>query len=456
VSVVGVVVLLTSTLGPVAAQSPSAGPAGSPVASPAVSAEPTSTVVTSDDGQLTIEIPAGAAPEGVTVTATAKGPEDLPPELEGATVSAAFYDLQPEGTQFSAPVRLTRAVTLDPTDARFAQGVIPVIELALRSEDGTWEWLADQQLSYVDGVLTVSGTTTHLSLLLGFGGRFGLETSVKLGGTDDEIAASIGSFGELKPKERPRIGDVTGASEPAGVYAFEEPSYTKRAKLRTGFTLPGACAAEGSALATAGFDLPDLSNSADLRKLELDPTDVHVVLGGTVTCAAPPVNPFTIESGCVEVIHQPLRAGSGDRMLASIGDVETAGSFPSFLRFLLFVALLAGAITPQEAALWDLYITIQEGGLAQTHTVQLASTSGGTLLAAAPPEWTGTGKIGEDLSATVDVGITMYGPKTFTEAYVEGPDGQRFDLLDQLTAELGTTVEVTAKEEPLGGSACPG
>ena len=114
--------------------------------------------VTSDDGALTVTVPAGAGPADVTITAI-----DPPPEfadLEGASVIAA-YELGPEGAEFSEPVALVFQAPL--ADSAEIPLLLPTIS---RTGGDGFELLEDLELIVGDSTVAIRGTTRHFSRLL--------------------------------------------------------------------------------------------------------------------------------------------------------------------------------------------------------------------------------------------------------------------------------------------------
>ncbi|MFN8575031.1 MAG: Ig-like domain-containing protein [Gemmatimonadaceae bacterium] len=106
-------------------------------------------------GNVKIDVPAGAAPVGTAITvqevpAPATGPT-------GAFLSGAFYKFGPEGTTFSAPVRVT--LKYDPTKLPpWANGGDLGIQ---RLSGGQWNQLANIVVD--TAAHTISGTTTGFS-----------------------------------------------------------------------------------------------------------------------------------------------------------------------------------------------------------------------------------------------------------------------------------------------------
>lgn len=93
------------------------------------------TVVTSQDGRLRLEIPAGATPDP-SVVRIERLPIDEAPDGAADSVDAV-YDLLPDGLQFSQPVRVELQLGFEdlPIDDNI-EGV-PVYSLMLENEDGS-------------------------------------------------------------------------------------------------------------------------------------------------------------------------------------------------------------------------------------------------------------------------------------------------------------------------------
>ncbi len=109
--------------------------------------------VTSADGNLTIDVPEGAAPPGVTVT-IAPAPEGVfgPNQIGGA------YRLGPDGTTFSGPVTITLRVPSIPTNVRSSS-----LQLRLRSSGGDITGLSTLLAPHPDGGFTLTSATSHFT-----------------------------------------------------------------------------------------------------------------------------------------------------------------------------------------------------------------------------------------------------------------------------------------------------
>jgi hypothetical protein len=135
-----------------------------------IAAEPEGTMVsaalggevTSDDGNLTIEIPANALKVDSDITIKILRPEDYPSELESGTLMGEIYDLGPDGLSFNQPVKITRRFSESEVGADFSLGM-PIVILFSRDASGEWSTLDDLEVEFEGDGLIASGTTTHFS-----------------------------------------------------------------------------------------------------------------------------------------------------------------------------------------------------------------------------------------------------------------------------------------------------
>ena len=115
-------------------------------------ASPPQTVV-SPDGNLTIDVPEGAAPPGVTITvATA------PAGVFGPNQVGAAYRLGPDGTTFSGPVTVTLRVPTLPANVRSQS-----LQLGLRSSAGEITGLSTRLAPHPDGGFELMSATSHFT-----------------------------------------------------------------------------------------------------------------------------------------------------------------------------------------------------------------------------------------------------------------------------------------------------
>jgi hypothetical protein len=156
---------VTPTAAPTAPSTPTTAP--TPTEPPTPTAEPTAAAVTiaSADGAFTVTVPPGAGIDPATITIEAVPATETPQEVTVAgdrILPGSAYRLGPDDANFTMPVTVTlrraRAdLGLD------ASAPLPEIALATRSSEGVWEPLADPLVTEEEGVILISGTTTHFS-----------------------------------------------------------------------------------------------------------------------------------------------------------------------------------------------------------------------------------------------------------------------------------------------------
>ena len=146
-----------------------------------VSATAGGTVV-SDDGSFTLEVPPGALAEDTTISIRRITPSELPESLNADAFGEPFYRLEPEGLQFSEPVR-TQIVLEDqqPTDVAEV-GVVSRTFFSWDADNGL-EPLGEHfgtpdqtMLTVVDpeaGTVAVEASLSHFSYVVGGNGQFG-------------------------------------------------------------------------------------------------------------------------------------------------------------------------------------------------------------------------------------------------------------------------------------------
>ncbi len=111
--------------------------------------------VTSDDGVLTVDIPAGALSEDTLIT-VAPAPDFVTPPLGDGEQLGLAYELGPDGLAFEAPVTVSFDIETP------AEGVPVVIPVSTTADGGT-EGLVGVSISNEGGSTVVSGETTHFS-----------------------------------------------------------------------------------------------------------------------------------------------------------------------------------------------------------------------------------------------------------------------------------------------------
>ncbi len=201
-------------------------------ASSSTTAAPSSTTtapegftVTSDDGDLTIDVPFDAMAEDPGITIEVLAPEDYPPELAGAAENpnTKIYELGPTGLQFDAPVRVTRRI-----DAagfpNLGDDQLPMVALVTRNDDGTYEPYGDLRVVRDGPDVFASGTTTHFSPViainmqqyatpsideyhLGYTTEIGVKIQVSYRFTDPD-GKSLDPPDEISPYGFSRLGNI--------------------------------------------------------------------------------------------------------------------------------------------------------------------------------------------------------------------------------------------------------
>jgi hypothetical protein len=126
--------------------------------------------VSSSDGFLTVEIPAGALDEPTAIEISAADPAAL--GIDRSLIAGSVYDLSPSGLEFSSPVRVVR--TLSATELGVAENAVPFFHVFQGSGE-EWEPLSTETSRSGD-ILTVVSETTH------FSGNVSVETTKLYGG----------------------------------------------------------------------------------------------------------------------------------------------------------------------------------------------------------------------------------------------------------------------------------
>jgi hypothetical protein len=187
-----------------------------------VTKEPIPRTVVSDDGKLTIIIPAGLVDDDVEITATALPLEQLPVELRQLRGAGAGYRLDPDGLEFDQPVEVTLELERGELDEEPA-GQTSAYALVSFSEDGGREILEGQALKtrLGEGSLTVSGMLTHLSFL----GRTRGSLSVSLAAApvDQTVGGEFAAAAEATNSDSSgavRLRGIEGKFEALGALSF--------------------------------------------------------------------------------------------------------------------------------------------------------------------------------------------------------------------------------------------
>lgn len=163
------------------------------------------TTVRSDDGVLTVEVPEGAAAEGVEVTITRLSEDDLPLELQGADPDAVVivgYELGPDGAEFSEPVEVT--FRLDPGDLGLdlPDDAVPLGLVLTENSVGELARVENAVLSREAGDVVVQMSLTHFSPAI-----VTLQHHVMISLWPSEIALRVGEASTLSVRFNSRLFD---------------------------------------------------------------------------------------------------------------------------------------------------------------------------------------------------------------------------------------------------------
>ena len=119
--------------------------------------------ITSLDGRLTLDIPAGALDEDTEITIRKLNESEIPPESNVIDVDSA-YELLPDGLEFLVPVTVSVLLDILPVQEDGTM-TTPLVDLFIFS-DGE---LLDNLVTEVDGdenIVTVSGDFSNFSNIL--------------------------------------------------------------------------------------------------------------------------------------------------------------------------------------------------------------------------------------------------------------------------------------------------
>jgi len=109
--------------------------------------------VVSADGNLTVDVPDGAAPPGITVTVEPAATDAFGPNQVGAA-----YRLGPDGTTFSRPVTISLRVPSVPANVRSGS-----LQLGLRSSSGELTGLSTRLAPHPEGGFVLTSATSHFT-----------------------------------------------------------------------------------------------------------------------------------------------------------------------------------------------------------------------------------------------------------------------------------------------------
>lgn len=122
--------------------------------------------VTSDDGNLTIEIPPGALTEDTEIAVISIPVEEAPEQLRALASSDTAYGLKPEGLEFEIPA--VAQLRVDPDSADNGTKTIPAYALFIQGKDSPAELLHELETDATseDGSVLVTGQLSHFSYLI--------------------------------------------------------------------------------------------------------------------------------------------------------------------------------------------------------------------------------------------------------------------------------------------------
>jgi hypothetical protein len=143
-------------------------------AAPTTTLAPTTTttppegfVVTSDDGNVTIEVPPEALTADPGIAVGVLAPEDYPEALAGAEQNpgTVVYSLEPDGTELGAPVEISRTIPAS-NFAGLPPTGIPLVTLLVTTPDGGFDQLAGATVIREGENVIVRGQADHFSALV--------------------------------------------------------------------------------------------------------------------------------------------------------------------------------------------------------------------------------------------------------------------------------------------------
>ena len=173
--------------------------------------------VTSEDGAVTVHVPASAMAQDPGITIRALAPEEYPAGLGALADDPAtrVYDLGPDGTEFVVPV--TVSIRIDATTLPdLAPNEVPVFLLFTTADDG-FEVYDDLAITRRGSEVVVSGSVSHFSPVVSV-----RESTTAVVSLDQEAleslpsARSVGSILELITEAPGSIPVTAGFRDAAG------------------------------------------------------------------------------------------------------------------------------------------------------------------------------------------------------------------------------------------------
>jgi len=126
--------------------------------------------VTTDDGNLSLEIPPGALPEDTDIIIDQVNEDEWPKAIRDLEPEGQVIRLEPDGLEFNEPVGVSIKLTSEETtDIKNEEGISEYTAYTLMSvgEDGEPEYLEETETHvFDDGSIAVSGQLSHFSWLV--------------------------------------------------------------------------------------------------------------------------------------------------------------------------------------------------------------------------------------------------------------------------------------------------
>lgn len=123
--------------------------------------------LTSSNGKVTLEIPAGALGEDTEISLSLIPEEDWTDDTRAWEPVGSVYRLEPDGLELLKPATLTfRLEAADLADLGLPEGTFPVCDLLISSGDGSWDFLGNLAATADadTGEMLVRGEAVHFSM----------------------------------------------------------------------------------------------------------------------------------------------------------------------------------------------------------------------------------------------------------------------------------------------------
>jgi len=123
--------------------------------------------ITSTDGRVSLEIPAGALPEDTEVSINEVSEDEWTEAIKDLEPEGPVLRLEPDGVEFSEPVTVTLQVDPSEFAGTESEDGIPAYALISVNKDGEQEYVDDTETHvHSDGSITVSGKLSHFSWIV--------------------------------------------------------------------------------------------------------------------------------------------------------------------------------------------------------------------------------------------------------------------------------------------------